>query len=206
MSAPEPRSPFEPHWSARSRDGAGTPAAVTLATRRLAMATIEARKGRAAEVGTRIAASLGLKLPEAQRAAAGRDGTTAYATAPSTWLVAMAGAEETLVSTLQRAVGDAASIVDQSHGKTLLRISGARVRDVLDKICRLDLDASAFPPGRCGITHIAHVAVLIARADAGGAAEAPAFDLIIPSTFALTVLEAVETAAAEYGWVRGERS
>jgi sarcosine oxidase subunit gamma len=76
---------------------------------------------------------------------------------------------------------------------------------MLDKLCRIDLHPREFHPGACGLTLMAHVSVLIARADQGQPGEAPSFDLIAPSNFAVTVLEAVETAAKEFGYTIGER-
>jgi heterotetrameric sarcosine oxidase gamma subunit len=170
-----------------------------MAPRRV-MATVQARKGQAATLATRIEAAFKLALPApARMAAAG--GLTAYSIAPATWLLVAPAGDPGFVARLGEAVAQAASIVDQSHGKALLRVSGARVRDCLDKICRLDLHPRAFTPDMCGITEIAHTAVLLARAVDGAAGAAPAFDLITPSTFAVHVLEAVQTAAAEFGCV-----
>jgi heterotetrameric sarcosine oxidase gamma subunit len=189
VSNPEPRSAFAPHMKP-GRQGAAGPEAVQIVALTRSMVTVAA--GRGATPG--LAA-----LPGPGRSASIGE-VTAYAIAPATWLVAAGGSEPDFVTRITTAAAPA-RIVDQSFGKATLRISGARVRDVLDKLCRLDLHPTAFPPDMCGITEIAHVAVLIARADSGGPGAIPAFDLVIPSTFAVHVLEAVEMAAAEYGYV-----
>lgn len=201
MSNPEPRSDFAPHWQ-RGRLGADGPSPVMLSERRLAMATVQARKGRRGDLTRGIETGLGLTLPDPGRAATGPGDVIAYPIAPETWLVAAPRADAGFADRLAAAVGDRGSLVDQSHGKAALRVSGERVRDALDKICRLDLHPRAFPPLACGVTQIAHVAVLIVRADDGRAGAIPAFDLIAPSTFAIHVLEAVEMAAVEFGVLR----
>lgn len=199
MSNPEPRSAFAPHWQP-GRIGADGPAHVTIIERRLAMATVQARKGRRADLTAAIETAFGLALPEPSKAVIGRGDVAAYPIAPETWLITAPANDTGFLSRLSEAAGSAASIVDQSHGKAALRISGPQVRDALDKICRLDLHPRTFPAHACGVTQIAHVAVLIARADDGSAT--PGYDLIMPSTFAIHVLEAVEMAALEFGVVR----
>ena len=195
MSNPEPHLPaaksaFAPHLRP-GRQGASGGDAVTLTEIPRQMVTVQARRGRSAALEG---------SPPPGRAAT--DGSvTIYAIAPETWLVAAPSSDRGFIAGITETVGQSAAVVDQSHGKATLRVSGARVRDVLDKICRLDLHPTALTPGSCGITEIAHTAVLIARADDGAAGSVAAFDLIIPSTFAIHVLEAVETAAREFGVV-----
>jgi sarcosine oxidase subunit gamma len=180
--------------------GADGPTPVTIGIRRLAIATIAAGRGRRAELARQLEAAHGLTLPEPGKAAMGQGDVTAYPIAPDTWLITGPAAETGFITGLIGAARGAAAVVDQSHGKAALRVSGPRVRDALDKVCRLDLHPRVFPPLACGVTPIAHVAVLIARADDGHAT--PAFDLIAPATFAIHVLEAIEIAALEFGVVR----
>ena len=187
---PVPRSAFAPHLKP-GRQGASGGDAVTLTEIRRQMVTVQARRGRSAA----------LEGSPPPRRAATDGAATIYAIAPETWLVAAPTSDRGFIAGITETVGQSAAVADQSHGKATLRVSGVRVRDVLDKICRLDLHPKAFTPGSCGITEIAHVAVLIARADDGAAGSVPVFDLIIPSTFAIHVLEAVETAARECGVV-----
>lgn len=168
--------------------GAASAGAVTMTEIERQMVTVQARRG------GRITLD---GLPPPGRSA-GMGGMVGYAIAPETWLLAAPASDRGFAQRIASMVGSTGAVVDQSHGKAYLRVGGARVGDVLDKVCRLDLHPSAFAPGACGITEIAHTAVLIARADEGGAGVAATFDLIIPSTFAVHVLEAVETAAAEF--------
>ncbi|MCM2441701.1 sarcosine oxidase subunit gamma [Agrobacterium vitis] len=56
-------------------------------------------------------------------------------------------------------------VVDQSHGRVLIRISGAPVRHVLAKGTALDLHPDYFAIGAATTTLIGHIAVNLCRTD-----------------------------------------
>lgn len=193
MSKPEARSPLAGGWRP-GRQGAAVGEPVRIAERRLAIVQAAAYKGRGGDLARGLSAGLGVVLPGPGKSADG-DGVTAIWIGPDSWLVMapdMGG--DDLLARVQRAAGTAAAVTDQGHGKTALRLSGARVRDVLDKVCRLDLHPRAFKPGDAGVTIIAHVTAALVMVD-----ETPTFDIIGPSTFALSLLEGLEMAAEEFG-------
>ncbi|WP_429932363.1 sarcosine oxidase subunit gamma [Agrobacterium vitis] len=77
---------------------------------------------------------------------------------PSQWFaVAPAGADQT------DAFGESIFVVDQSHGRVLIRISGAPVRHVLAKGTALDLHPDYFSIGAATTTLIGHIAVNLCR-------------------------------------------
>lgn len=194
MSKPEARSPLASGWTT-ARQGASAGEPVRIAERRVAIVQVAAFKGRGDAVGQRIASGLGVALPGPGKSAHG-DGVTAVWIGPETSLVTapdMGG--DGLLARVQTAVGDAAAVTDQSHGKTVLRLSGSRVRDCLDKVCRLDLHPSVFKAGDAAVTIIAHVTACLVMVD-----DAPTYDIIGPSTFALSLLEGIEMAAEEFGY------
>lgn len=193
MSAPESMSPLAEAWKP-GRHGASGPGAVSIALHEAAIVQVTARRGEREALRARCAAVLGLELPGPGASAAARE-LTALAIAPDSWLLVgprRAGIDpaEALASSL----GAAGSVVDQSMGRAVLRLSGARAREVLAKGCRVDLHARSFGPGRVAVTPIGHVVVTLVQVDA-----TPAFDLLVPASYAQAFLEWLLEAAGEHG-------
>lgn len=76
----------------------------------------------------------------------------------------------------------------------MLRLYGQHTRDVLVKGCRVDLHPREFKPGRSAVTPLGQIGCVLIQVD-----DRPAFDLIVPSTFARAAVDWLETAAAELG-------
>lgn len=90
-----------------------------------------------------------------------------------------------------------ASLSEQSDARSLLRITGPRARDMLAKVCSLDLHPAAFPVGTAAVTYIDHTSVNVWRAaDAAGEA---VFQLLIFGTFAESLWHTLLDSGAEYG-------
>ncbi len=194
MSVLEPTSALaeaaRPH-----RGGAPGPEPLVVAERRLSIALLQASLGREATLREAIALALGLQLPESGHASTAGS-VTAVWLQPGCWLVtAPRSAGSDLVHRLMAASGGAAVAVDQTFGKCVLRISGAPARNVLAKGCRIDLHPRAFGPARAATTIIAQISCTVVQAD-----DRPAFDLIVPSTFAEALLDWLLISAAEYGY------
>lgn len=193
MSAPEPASPLSNAWRA-GRHGAAGGDAVAISARQTALVQVTARRGACDAVRAALAAKLSLDPPGPGGSAASGD-LVALAIAPETWLVMAArGCSVDLFRMLGSATGTAASLVDQSMGRVVFRLAGAKARDVLAKGCRLDLHPRVFWPGRVAVTPIAHVAVTLRQVDA-----VPTFDLIVPASTAETFLEWLLNASVEFG-------
>ena len=99
---------------------------------------------------------------------------------------------------LREVFAGAASLSDQSDGRALIRISGARVRDAMAKLSSLDLDDTAFPVGAAAATSIDHTGVNLWRA-ADGPDGNPVYFLLVFSTLADSLWHTIVEAAAEYG-------
>jgi sarcosine oxidase subunit gamma len=156
---------------------------------------VSARKGKAAELAALVKDGLGLALPEPGRSAAAGLHRALWVQ-PDSWLIeAPAGQAGTLAAELAARLAGLASVVDQSHGRCVLRISGAHARDVLARICRLDTHERAFAPGRSAATLIGHVSCMLHQID-----DAPTYDLLVGSTFSAWLLDELTTAAASSGW------
>jgi sarcosine oxidase subunit gamma len=90
-----------------------------------------------------------------------------------------------------------ASLSEQSDGRSLISISGARARDMLAKVCSLDLHPDVFPVDAAAATSIDHTSVNLWRGkDAGGEAT---FYLLVFATFAESLWHTLLDSGAEYG-------
>jgi sarcosine oxidase subunit gamma len=177
------------------RFGADGNAPIQLSERRTAIAQVTGRKRQDAQLRAAIHGAFGLDLPRPGSSAT-NDSATGVWIAPETWLILRDGAQGgDLTRELATACGDAVSVVDQTWGKSIIRISGARARDVLAKGCRVDLHPRVFGPGKSAVTPIAHIHTVLTQVD-----PMPTFDLIVPSTLARDFVEWLRLSAAEFGY------
>ena len=186
------RSPLEGALP-EGREGPAPPdgPGVVIAERRgLALVQVLARPGQEEAVVAR------LRLDPAPGVASETPDGTVLWLAPGTWMVVAQDVEDGgLYSRLREELGDRAAVVDQSHGRAVLRLAGASARDVLAKGCRLDLHPRVFTPGMCAQTVIAQIGVLLHQCD-----EIPTYDLYVFPGYALDFLEWLTSSAAEFGY------
>ncbi len=95
---------------------------------------------------------------------------------------------------LKSKLSAAASVIDQSHGRVIIRISGPKVRAVLAKGTPVDLHAGHFPLGKSAMTQMAHIGVHITRT---GDDE---FALSVFRGFSESLWEWLKMSSAEYGY------
>ena len=117
---------------------------------------------------------------------------------PNSWMVVASDDEAgrvrgELLETLRSAVGELGAVVDQSHGRCGLRLSGLRARQVMAKNTAIDLHPRAFGPGRCAMTSIAHMNASIVQVD-----DAPTYDLFVIRSLARSFAHAIEHACREF--------
>lgn len=194
MSAPEPADPFAGALRP-GQFGVATGQPVRIAARRCDLVQLTARRGRADALAASVADSLHVQLP-----APGRSGGAGQLTAlwmqPDGWmLMAPRGQEGELARRVGQACGGAGSVVDQTHGRSVLSLSGVRAADVLARLCRIDLHPRRFGPGSVAATSVAELPCLLFRRD-----DTPCFDLILPASYADWFLGALTHAAAGLGY------
>jgi heterotetrameric sarcosine oxidase gamma subunit len=98
---------------------------------------------------------------------------------PGEWLViSEVHAPETLVAELAVRLGDFAFVVDQSHGRVVLSLSGPDAARILANGMAIDLHADAFPVGRAANALCNHLSINLARTGA------ESFDLVVTRSFA----------------------
>src|SRR5262249_4070026 len=110
-------------------------------------------------------------------------------------LSAPAGEERVLVPGLRSSLGERhAAVVDLGESRTVIAVSGSKVRELLSKGCTLDLHPRAFPVGACAQTGLARAGVLIHLVDV-----TPGFELTVLRRFADYLWAWLTDAAREYG-------
>jgi len=192
----KPRSPLAAvlhpgEHGALDPDGPG----VTLRERNdLALVAMIARPGRVADLRAKVKDGLGLDLPEPGRSAQGERLLLLWAGLDRWYAVQEGAFGHALQQRLRAAAGDAAALADQSHGQTVLRLEGPRVRDLLAKGAPVDLDPKVFAVGDVAATTINHTAVQLWRT---GLDE---YHLIVMRGFARDLWDFLTTMAGEYGY------
>ena len=117
---------------------------------------------------------------------------------PNSWMIITSDEESgrksgELLKTLQKAVGDLAAVVDQSHGRCGLRLSGLHASEVMAKNTAIDLHPVAFAAGNCALTSVAHMSALVVQVD-----DAPTYDLFVARSLARSFVHAIEHSCHEF--------
>jgi sarcosine oxidase subunit gamma len=139
------------------------------------LATVMARNGVPAK---RIGAALGLDAPEGSAWAEG-SGSMLIGVGPGNWIAKVENASPFWADALRERLAGIASVSDQSSGYTIIRLTGADARTVLQRGVPIDLHPSAFAPGSVAVTGIAHIATILWQLD-----DAPTFDVAVFRSFA----------------------
>ena len=169
-------------------------AAVTLAERRpLSIFQVSAFARDFDEAGTRLARTLGIEMPAPNRFT-GDLATSVRALGPGIWQIV--GNEGALPdpANLRAALSGAATVVDLSHARTALQVSGACAARALAKHCGLDLHAARFATGSATNTRFGHIGMTLARLG-----DTPVFELLVFRGYAEFVFDALVEAAGEFG-------
>ncbi len=104
-----------------------------------------------------------------------------YWLGPDEWLIVTALRDTAgLLDTLRGALAaQRAAITEVSGGQVVMRLAGARARDVLAKGCTIDFHPQVFQAGHCAQTALAKANVLIGLLDAS-----PTYEIIVRRSFA----------------------
>lgn len=147
---------------------------------------------------TAIGKALGIDCPTKPGTCGSNDHTQLVWNGPNSWMI-IASDEESgrkpgeLLGTLKKAVGELAAVVDQSHGRCGLRLSGSHARTVMAKNCAIDLHPGAFKAGSCALTSVAHMSALLVQVD-----DTPSYDLFVARSLARSFAHAIEHACKEF--------
>lgn len=161
----------------------------------LRIAQVASHHGHEQGFAEAVRAAVGVAPPSGPKRAVG-DGIALIGIAPSEWLAIGEGARaDALFARLAHSLSGLASCVDQSDAKAVLRLSGAKARDVLAKGCMLDLDSRAFRPNDFATTPVGLIPCQLWLID-----EAPAFELAVPLSYARSFWSWLSASAAAFGY------
>ncbi len=156
---------------------------------------VMARRGKWSAVAEAGKAAFGVAVPAKPQAVEAGSSLLIWS-GPDQFLVL--SARGSAIATARSAFAGVASLSEQSDGRCLIRISGARARDMLAKVCSLDLHPSAFPAGAAAATSIDHTSVNLWRGE-DGADGAAVFNLLVFASFAESLWHTLLDSGAEYG-------
>lgn len=111
------------------------------------------------------------------------------------FVIAEGRGEGALYRELRAALAGLASVIDQSHGRVIIRVSGPKARAVLAKGTPVDLHSDEFPVGKSALTQMAHVGVHLTRV-AGDT-----YDLSVFRGFSESFWEWITEQAEEFGYM-----
>jgi sarcosine oxidase subunit gamma len=149
------------------------------------------------EVKAAVKKAVGLDIP-AQRQALSGEGTAALWMSPDELLLICAydDAAATLATLEEALRGQHFLAHDVSDARCYLRVSGAGAREVLAKLCPVDLSPEAFTPGMLRRTRMAQVPAAF-WLDGGGTFHLLCFRSV--SGYAFNLLKTVALAGGEVG-------
>jgi len=190
-----PRSGLEQVLVPGRHGAAGAAPGLTIALRDdQSLALVMARAGKAADLARRGAAAFGLALPRTPQRA--EHGAISFAWAgPGRWLAAMKGGTAAAFERrLREELSGLASVSGQTNSRTIIRLSGPKVRETLAKGVPIDLDPRAFRPGDTALTSVAHINVQFWQID-----DAPTYEFAVFRSFAAAFCDWLLIASAEFG-------
>jgi sarcosine oxidase subunit gamma len=185
MTAPR-HQPLAHLALAAARETSDPDAGVTL--RALPFQASNILRGDSGDAAFRAAfhADLGFDLPVAPNHVSGQSGVTALWLGPSEWLIL--GHMDPVALAGQRH-----AVIGNGDGQQIIALSGPRARDVLGKLCPLDLDAPELAPGRCARSILARCAILL-HPQLGGA-----YHIHVARSFADYAWRLLADAGLEFG-------
>lgn len=115
---------------------------------------------------------------------------------PDEWLVTAPAAEEsTLAANLRaRLMGQHAAVTMVGEARAVIALAGGAAREVMAKLCPLDLHSRAFSVGDCAQSLVARVQALVHQRS-----EAPLYDLYVDRSYASWLWQRLEDAGLEFG-------
>ena len=160
--APAPPVTVWQGWEVSGRQATG---ALTL-TDCAPLAKVQARS----PIGGRLAAEFGVRFG---RAARSDEGDLVVGSGPGEWLlIGPAGHGKAIAARLEaasaRSSDELTTVVDLTHGRALMRLSGSSGAAVLAKLCGIDLSDDMTPDGAALRSSVAAVATDIIRDDQAG--------------------------------------
>ena len=154
---------------------------------------VSAFNGMQSKVETALSELLGVKAPVALRMTL-REDLTWRALGEGVWLMTSQGQAMPPLEALRDHLSGVATVVDLSHARTVIQISGNSAVATLAKGCSLNLHDSVFQTGSCTNTRYGKLGVCVTRFE-----DQPGFELLVFRGFAQHLFESLFHAASEFG-------
>jgi methylglutamate dehydrogenase subunit D len=190
---PRRRSPFTSHAVQARPDASGGTGVHLLATMLPGVTQVSTWISGLAVLEAALHRALGCAPPARTGLVVASPLGTVLRTGPEEFLILSGDGARTEAALRLEVTPEIGAVLDLTHARSRIRITGERCLDTLAKLYALDMRADAFPVGEARLSGHHHVPCLLHRV------EPECFDLIIFTTYALDQLEAIEDAALEYG-------
>jgi heterotetrameric sarcosine oxidase gamma subunit len=165
-AAPIARSPIRPIGPAAVRSGWEVSVLRSQASLRLADRTPLAKVAVRARPDGRVAARLGVPFGRACR---DEHGTLVIGSGPGEWLLLAAPGSAAGIARRVDADDDGlVTVLDLTHGRALLRLTGSAADQTLSKVCAVDLADAVTPDGGAFRSSVAKLATDVVRDDLEG--------------------------------------
>lgn len=144
-----------------------------------------------AEPGSAAAAALGAAFGTTEI----RDDALVAGVRPDEWLLlgSDSGVEAVVTSV---PLDGHVTLVDWTHGRAAVRLTGARATRALEKVCALDWTDPMTPDGAVTSASVAKVTCDVVRNDIAGV---PSYVLVFDRSFGQYLYDALADAASEFG-------
>ena len=160
----------------------------------LSLVQVECRTEQASALHAALQQSLRLDAIAGPGSATGNGRHRILCTGPCRWLVISLPASAPGTAFRHAVAAAQGAIVELSHGRTVVRISGRSVRTLLMKGGSLDWHARSFPVDSCAQTLLFHLSVLVDCRDHD------VFEIHVARSYARSLFHHLADAAAEYGY------
>ena len=187
-------APLDAAADARRHGVADVEAGLTVGeVRDFQLVLLLARRGQSAAMRKTAKTQFGSDPGSDAKSVDGKNGCTLIWSGPDQFYVLTPSAKAKKVADLRTKFAKSASLSDQSNGRSLIRMSGPRVRDCLAKLLSIDLHPEVFAVGDAAATQMAHMAVNIWRD------KDDVFHVLVFTSFAESLWRAILDHGAEYG-------
>lgn len=147
-----------------------------------------------------LGTALGTSFGRAARTVIGGETALVVGSGPGEWLVVgRSGSAAAIVAAIEQTVsgrGEFVSVIDLTHGRALMRVTGLRTPSVLEKVCAIDVDDAVVPNGAAFRSSVATVVTDVVRDDQDGT---PSYLLHCERSTGQFLSEALLDAGEEYG-------
>jgi heterotetrameric sarcosine oxidase gamma subunit len=159
----------------------------------LAVATVMLRSGKLRELSAAVTANFAIDLPVGAEWTA-NNRLALLGTGPGKWLAISDSRDTEFVRSLETQLQGLASVVEQSDGLGVLRLSGSALCETLAKGVQIDLAPDAFPTGSVAVTSIAHIGATLWKVD-----DQPTIDIAVARSLSNSFLHWLKASASLCG-------